>query len=82
MVFPDVLDQCLDVAADSVDVGVPRTEDARVLTVCTVAVALDYEAVGDLEAALVAVFVLADFPCFARGEVQCALAVWAVWYRV
>jgi hypothetical protein len=81
VVFPDMLDQSFYVPADSIDLCVPRTEDARVLPVGTVAVAFDYEAVGDLEDSLVTIFVFAHLPCLAGRKMQCVFAMWTVWFR-
>jgi hypothetical protein len=82
VVFPDVFDQGFDVAADCVEIGVTRTEYTGVLTFCIIAMALYDEAIGNLEDSLVTIVTLDDFPCFAGGEVQVVLAVWAVWRGV
>jgi hypothetical protein len=80
VVFPDVLNQCFYIATDSIDMSVSRTEDARILTICTIAVTFDYEAIGDLEDSLVTILVLTNLPRLAGGEMQCVFAMWTIWY--
>jgi hypothetical protein len=78
---PDMLDQRLDIATNRHLVRVPRAQHARVLSIRAVAMAFYDEAVRDLEAALVAVVVFADFPRLAGRQVQAVFAVWTVWDR-
>lgn len=81
MVLPNMLDQGLHIATHRVDIGVPGAQDTRVLTVCAASMALDDEAITDLEAALVSVTALDDFPSFTRGEVEVLFAVGTVGLR-
>jgi hypothetical protein len=67
MLLPDMFNQRLDIATNRHRVRVSRAQHACVLAVRAVAVALDDEAVRDLEAALVAAVVFADFPGLAGG---------------
>lgn len=43
--------------------------------------AFHHEARADLEAAGVARVTLEDLPCFARGQVESAFAIWTGWGR-
>jgi hypothetical protein len=67
VVLPDMLYERFNVAAHGhrVAIWMARTEYAGVLSVRSASMTLHHEAVGDLEASLVSVLVLSDFPRFA-----------------
>lgn len=79
MLFRQVLDQRLDIAADGIGVCVLRAKDAAVLAVGPIAMAFYYEAVLHLEGAFRVVGPFRDFPGFSGREVQRAGAVGAPW---
>ena len=79
VVLPYMLDERLNISTHGDTISVSRAQHAGVLPIGAGKMTLDHESVGHLEAALVAVFVLANLPRFAGREMQCAFAVRAVW---
>jgi hypothetical protein len=78
VVFPDMLDEGLDVTTHCIQVGVTRAKYAWVLAFRIVAVTLYYEAIGDLEDSLVAIIAFNNLPRFTGREVQVIFAMWAI----